>query len=198
MRITHATYIVTALLLLSTQAPAMADETVKEYTIKQATPSTGSNFRREIVKAGTIPLDKSYADLTPQEKAAVKSQYEHMGDADEPPFPINGLRPLYVALAQAHEQYNLQYKGELLIYVNVDSTGKATSISIAKSPNPELSQSVANFMDLAKFKPASCNGKPCAQAFAFHAELIGPDSALTSTANAKNGVEAVKSYAPPK
>lgn len=194
----RATTIGMATFLFLAQIPAMAGDAGKEYTIRQTNPSTGSHVRREIVKAGTIPLDKTYAELTDEEKALLKAQYEHMDAADEPPYPLRGLRPLYSALAQAHEQLNLQYKGELLIYVNVDSAGKATSISISKSPNPELSQSVANFMELAKFKPAMCSGKPCAQAFAFHAELIGPDAATTATANSKNGVDFVNAYGPGK
>ena len=180
----------TATFLLAAQLPALADDTV--YGIKQSTPSAGSNIKREIVKAGTTPLDKTYAELTPEQIARLKAQYESMGPNDEPPYPLHGLRPLYSLLARAHEQYDLRYKGELMIYANVDSSGTVTSISVSKSPDLEISQAVANFMTLQKFKPALCNSAPCAQVFPFHADLIGPDSRDASSASPATGVGVIR------
>src|SRR6185437_11223441 len=128
-----------AAVLFLAQFPVSAEE----YTIKQTEPSPGTNLRRDIVKAGTVPLDKSYADLTAEQKAALKSQYEHMDDNDEPPYPEHGLRPLYEALGRVHEQLNLQYKGELTMYVTVDDKGRAKAVSVGKSPDPEVTQNVA-------------------------------------------------------
>ncbi len=183
----HFAILGTAALLVAIQIPVAAEDTV--YVIKQERPSSGSNIRREVVKAGSIPLDKTYAELTPEQKAWLKSQYQQMGPNDEPPYPLRGLRPLYTSLARAHEGFDLKYKGELMVYVNVDSSGAVNSISVAKSPDEALSQAVANFMTIQKFKPALCSGAPCAQVFPFHAELIGPEIREMTSANPASGVD---------
>jgi len=46
-----------------------------------------------------VPFDKRYSNSRLSSKRILKSQYQRMGDADEPPFPVNGLRPIYLMLA---------------------------------------------------------------------------------------------------
>lgn len=160
---------------LASMAQQASDEPATEYVVKQTAPSPGTNFRRDVVKAGFIPLDKTYAELSAAQKASLKAQYDNMKDGDEPPFPEHGLLPLYQALAQLHEKLDFKYKGALSMYISVDSKGNATAVSVGKSPDPEVTQDVAQLLVMEKFKPAICNGSPCAQVFAFRAELIGPD-----------------------
>lgn len=160
---------------LTSLAEQPGQEPATEYVVKQNAPSPGTNFRRDVVKAGFIPLDKTYAELSPAQKAAVKAQYDNMKDADEPPFPEHGLLPLYQAVANLHEKLDFKYKGVVSIYISIDSKGNATAVSVGKSPDPEVTQDVAQLLVMEKFKPAICNGAPCAQVFPFRAELIGPD-----------------------
>lgn len=159
--------------LFSLSCDALAGE--EPYTVKQSTPSEGSRIRKPIVVAGNIPLDKRYADLTSAQKDILKSVYEKMGDGDEPPFPEKGLMPLYKALANAHESLQLQFKGPVTMYVEVDSHGNPGALQLIEAPDQQIGQAVANIMAEQKFKPALCNGTPCRMKYVFHAELVGPD-----------------------
>jgi len=168
-----------ALVLASLHISAIA----QEYTIKQTKPNVGTLLRRDIVKAGTIPLDKKYGELTPEQQKALKAQYEHMGDQDEPPFPADGLLPAYKAVALAHEKFDLRHKGTLVLYVDVDSDGKAKGVSVETSPDPDISKEVGMFLMVQKYKPAMCKGVPCAQVFPLRAELVGPEGSDMATGN---------------
>lgn len=161
----------------------------QQYVIKQSAASTGSSVRRPIVLAGSIQLDKSYADLTPEEKNSLRALYEKMGDNDEPPFPLHGLRPLYAALGSAHERLELAYHGPLTLYVDVDSKGNPGAMSVMESPDQEITRATANILLLQKFKPALCNGQPCAMRYVFHAELVGPEVHDMKSGNPASGIQ---------
>jgi hypothetical protein len=182
-----ATAILASLFVFST---ASADP--QQYVIKQSVPSTGSSIKRPIVITGTIPLDERYAELTPEQKNSLKSLYEKMGDNDEPPFPLHGLRPLYEALGKAHEQLELTYRGPVTLYVDVDSQGRPGNMSLVESPDQQIAQAAANVLATQKFKPAVCNGTPCAMRYVFHAELVGPDVHDMKSANPSTGIQVSK------
>jgi hypothetical protein len=152
------------------------------YNIRQTSPSTGTNIRRPIVLAGAIPLKAHYADLSAEQKNILKSRYEHMKEADEPPFPVDGLMSIYTVVRDAHEQAGLQYPGPLEVVVQVDDHGKATGFSVLRSPDSEITAAVTHALMADAYKPAVCNGSPCAMPFAFHAVLITPgdDTARSS------------------
>ena len=164
--------LIAALTVLAAQA-ALADS--GPYTIKQSTPSEGSNLRKPIVLAGSTPLNKSYADLTPEQQAGLKADYDKMGPGDEPPFPDNGLMNLYKAVAAVHEKLGLAYKGPLTMRVDVDANGTPTRITTLESPDEQIMTVAYNAIVDQKFKPGLCAGKPCARQFLFHADLVGPD-----------------------
>jgi TonB-like protein len=157
--------IVVAVILNACQASPVADEhpQLARYSIKQDEASTGS--RREIVIGGIVPFDKRYSELTVEQQRILKSHYERMGDADEPPFPVNGLRPIYLMLASGQQE--LRVHGPLTIFVEVDSQGRATKVSVLQSPSPEMTKFAASVLLLEKYKPAVCNGIPCTMEFPF-------------------------------
>jgi hypothetical protein len=142
-----------------------AQDARPRYSIKQDDSDIGSNIKRNVVSGSVIPVDKKYNELTPEEQGYVKSQYEGMGPADEPPFPIDGLRPIYKAVAAA--QQKLLVKGTLSMFVEVDSQGKPVSVSVYRSPDPKMTQVVGSILMLQSFKPALCNGQPCSMQFPF-------------------------------
>jgi hypothetical protein len=187
MRILHFSI---GIALLACQWQASAGDTTEapQYTIKQSAPSVGYSIKRDIIKAGSIPLDRRYAELTPEQKNILKSEYESMKADDEPPFPTNGLKDAFTALRRVHEQYNLKYKGPLTMYVQVDSHGKATGVSVVRSPDPEITQAMAYTLMVLPYKPAVCSGQPCAMQYPFHAELIGPDEQEITSGNPASGV----------
>ena len=157
--------IAVAVVLNACQANPVAGERSRpaRYSIKQDEPSTGSTINREIVIGGTVPFDKRYSELTAEQQRILKSQYQRMGDADEPPFPVNGLRPIYLMLANG--QRELRVNGPLSIFVEVDSEGRATKVSVLQSPNPEMTKLAASVLLLEKYKPAVCSGIPCTMEF---------------------------------
>ncbi|MHB1122459.1 MAG: hypothetical protein ACYC0T_07000 [Ramlibacter sp.] len=67
---------------------------------------------------GIVPYDKRYAELTPEQQAAVKALYEQIGPDDEPPFPADGLASIYKAIVAA--QQKLQVTGSLTLAVQVN------------------------------------------------------------------------------
>ena len=180
---------------LSLQHVALADTgtDVKHYAIKQSTPSVGTNLTKEIVKAGTIPLNKHYDELTVEQKQTLRDAYDSMPATDEPPFPAKGLYSIYKAIGTAHEALELQYKGDLNINVLVDSQGNPKSVTVMDSPNEDITKAAVFALMHQQYKPAVCGGQPCTMQFPLHAELVGPtDENLTNLKG--TGVQITKSH----
>lgn len=148
--------------LLELPAQAQVEAEPDRYSIKQSTPNTGTNIPRSEA-IGELPFEKTYSQLTPDQQRRVKFQYERMEESDEPPFPINGLGPLYRAISKG--QQLLHVSGLLDIHVQINSKGEATSVSVLKSPSEEMTRFVAHVAMLTKYKPAVCSGQPCAMVF---------------------------------
>ncbi len=142
---------------------------VLQYSLKEDMPATGTNVRKAIASGGGLPFHKTYAELTPDEKQNLSLLYPALEEGDEPPFPAHGLKHVYGALSALYGK--LRTSGHLILYVNVDSEGKATSVSVVSSPSPELTKYAAAVVMLEKYKPAVCGGKPCSMAFGYNTVL---------------------------
>ncbi|HXA48418.1 MAG TPA: energy transducer TonB [Burkholderiaceae bacterium] len=176
-----------ALIILGSAGQASAGDSAEpvQYVIKQSEPSTGSNIKRPIIKAGTISINKRYADLTPAEKAILRSEFAQMKESDEPPFPAKGLMPVLNELRKVHEQTGLENKGAVAVNVQVDSQGNPTSVSIIDSPSPDISQVASVALMAQTYKPALCGGTSCAMEYHFRAELIGSSDDRLSNSGAQ-------------
>ena len=150
--------------LLNLPAWSADSDSLPRYTLKQPDPWTGTNIRSEVA-SGTMPFDKRYSELTAEQKGRLKSQYERMGPEDEPPFPINGLGPIYKAIAAA--QQKLLVEGTLSVAVEVNSLGEAVSVSVFQSSDPKMTQFVAAVLMKEPYKPALCGGSACTMQFPF-------------------------------
>jgi TonB-like protein len=135
------------------------------YVIKQDVPSIGTNIPRKVATSSDIPINRRYGELTPAEQETVKSRYEAMMPLDEPPYPADGLLPLFNAIRKVQDAVLAQ--GDLTMFVDVDAQGRATSVSVMKSPDPKLTQAVASVLMLTKYKPAVCGGQPCSMGYPF-------------------------------
>ncbi len=146
---------------LFTTLGAGADETLPpaRYTIRQDVADTGTRIPRRVFTGSLIPINRRYTELTPDERRLVKSQYEAMAQADEPPFPVDGLEPVYAAVAKV--QKTLLVTGKLAMEVEVDSQGQASAVRVLASPDPKLTQAVASVLMLTRYRPAVCGAKPC-------------------------------------
>ena len=157
---------VLAVLMLAC-ATARADEPLPPpiYNINQAVATTGSNIPRRVVTSNQLPLNRRWAEFPPAEQAMFKSNYEAMYPLDEPPFPIDGLKPLYDNVSQV--QRKVLARGDLVIDVDVDANGQPQTFRVIKSPNAELTRAVSTVLSLTRFKPALCRGTPCSMGFPF-------------------------------
>ena len=140
--------------------PPLPPET---FRLRQSEPSTGTHIPRTNVSGSQVPLNRTYGQLTDAQKRIVKQQYEPMAEADEPPFPVDGLGPLMRAAQQVVQL--TQETGELSLVAHIDSTGQATSVDVLRAGDAVLARRVASVLMLTKYKPAVCGGRPCAMDF---------------------------------
>jgi Gram-negative bacterial TonB protein C-terminal len=137
----------------------------KTYSLKALDAETGSIIKRNIVENACYPLNKTYSNFTPEEKAKFQARYSDMPESDEPPFPTRGMAPILrdvMKLADA-----LRAEGSLSMSVTIDATGAATQVSLLKSPSKEFANAVAYVLITAKYKPAVCGGQACTMDFPF-------------------------------
>ena len=137
------------------------------YVIKQ--PVIGSMVSRPVV-SGLIPFDKTYVDLTPEQKNVLRRNYQSLAVDDEPPFPQHVLKRLVTPIFK--EAAAERVDGQLEVAVEVDSTGSARTVSIYKSPDPKVSEVATAELMQEQYKPALCKGQPCAMSFLLKIDLL--------------------------
>lgn len=135
-----------------------------QYPLRETEPVTGSNIRREI-GATSIPLNRGYAELTADEVADLRSRFASLAPADEPPFPLNGLRPMIPTVSRL--QHMLAVAGELNLVIHVDAAGVAESVSMLHCPNEDLQAPIVQVLMETRYKPGKCAGQPCAMDLPF-------------------------------
>ncbi|HZP65590.1 MAG TPA: hypothetical protein VFB32_04720 [Rudaea sp.] len=136
-----------------------------DYTVLQDRPETGTHIARAVAEGARIPLDKSYAELSPAQQHALKAEYSGLGVNDEPPFPSAGLKRVYQALAGSYEV--APASGELALLVDVDAKGDPGGVTVVRTPDPRSARRASAALMREKFKPALCSGHPCAMQYRF-------------------------------
>lgn len=154
-----------AIAALAVAGLAAAQETT--YAFRDQ-PRTGSHLRRNVAFA-PIPFDKRYADLSEAQKGVVRAAYEHMAADDEPPFPANGLGPIFRVLARLEKR--ALHPGPIKASVTVDPAGTPLAVRILTAPDDELGDFIGKLLLLERYKPARCAGQPCGQEFLLAATL---------------------------
>jgi hypothetical protein len=139
----------------------------------EATSTTGTIIKRDLEWSSKIPLNKTYAQFSESEKAEFHALYESMPPGDEPPFPAEGLRPVFNSIKKG--QQIVRARGRLNMVVNVDATGKAVDVvdlgGVGGANALEMTRFAGSVLLMTKFKPAVCAGKPCKSQFPFILEL---------------------------
>ena len=123
---------------------------------------TGSHIRQDVARS-SIPINLTYAQLSPDDRAAFHANYELIAEGDEPPFPLEGLRALIDPIQKAQEK--LFARGDLFLVATIGPDGKAKQVSSYRSPSSEMTKFAAQVLMLTPFKPAICSGKPCTMDF---------------------------------
>jgi hypothetical protein len=149
------------------QAQAVQEQPIcnRRTDICEFAMPTGSNLRRAAAHGMGIDLDRRYAELSPEDKARLHDDYTSLPPGDEPPYPLDGLRPVYQSILS--QQEGRRARSEIAVVVEVDSTGVPRSAKAFSSPDPELVRLVASVLMETRYKPARCSGKPCAMGFLF-------------------------------
>jgi hypothetical protein len=146
--------------------------TPSQQILHEASSETGSLLKKGLIWDSKIPLNKTYGEFTAKQKADLIGMYVSMEPGDEPPFPVEGVKPIFNALKKA--QYKIKARGELNFAVTVGADGKATKVEdYGSSDKPEMTELAGSILLMTKFKPAVCSGKPCAMQFPFRLRLTG-------------------------
>jgi hypothetical protein len=134
-----------------------------QYTLKEDAPRTGSNIRRDLTGSIDIAVNRPYNELSGDDKARFRSNYEQMPEGDEPPFPKAGLQAILKPVSMG--QQRLRVRGDLSLVGVVDPSGKVLEVKAYGSPSPEMTQFAGQVLMLTEFKPAVCSGQPCTMEF---------------------------------
>lgn len=149
-------------------APVDRLRELKKYDLRGETPPTGSAINA-VIASGPVPFRKSWDAMTRDEQRAVRILYGALAETDEPPFPADGSSSIMRAISSA--QNSLLVRGQLRMNVQVDALGNATSVTVFASPDPVMTK-VASFAAVnQKYKPALCNGVPCAMIYPVHIQF---------------------------
>lgn len=156
----------------SESPPRSAAGIANTRVTNEPTLDTGTLIRKEMRWSSKIPLNKTYGELTPEQKAELHGMYESMPFGDEPPFPLEGMKPIFSAIKKGQEK--LLARGVLNLAVTVAPDGTAKQVvDLGSTKNPEMTKFAATVLMMTKFKPAVCSGKPCASQFPINLKLSG-------------------------
>ena len=145
-------------------------QTPAQKTLYEASDHTGSILHKEMVWSSKIPLNRTYAELTPDQKKYFHSMYESVAPGDEPPFPLEGMKSIVSAITKA--QAKLKAQGDLSLVVTVGPDGAAKEVADFSSVNDrEMAKFAASVLLMTKFKPAICAKAACTMQFPFNLRL---------------------------
>ena len=133
------------------------------YAIRDV-PETGSNIPKAAV-SWPIPINKRYEDLNDDEQRFVRNDYVRLGARDEPPYPRDGVTPILGEVARI--QAKGLGSGLLHLAVRVDARGEPQGVAVLRTPDNAIAHGVAYLLLHTRYKPAKCDGAPCAGDFSF-------------------------------
>ena len=139
------------------------------YTVKRDHASVGTMLPRDAARNIPVPPDRSYKELSPEQKAEVARWYPALAPGDEPPYPVKGPAEFYKAMSRVVSKTLEQ--GEITVYVLVGTDGKALSVTAIGLDDPEARKIVATVAGLVQYKPAVCAGQSCEMIYPYRLAL---------------------------
>lgn len=140
-------------------APASA-EAPAPYAVKDTIVGT---MVPQAIITSAVPFDRTYAQMSAEQKAVIAQDYESLSPGDEPPYPAYGLSHLSTYMMRLAEMTGTS--GPLVATVDVSPDGQARTVSVFKSPDPRLTSMVTTLLAKESYKPAKCGGAPCAMTY---------------------------------
>ena len=116
----------------------------------------------ETIMRSAVPVDTRYADMTPEQKAQVAGEYKNLGAGVEPPYPAYGLRHMVKPLVRYADLIAPVGSLELSVASTRRASRRRQRVQVARS---KLSLLAAQMLAQEQFKPATCQGEPCAMAY---------------------------------
>ena len=138
------------------------------YSLSSGNAPTGSHIPNKVAQ-GTLPMDRGFDKLTPDQQRLVRSYYPTLDVGDDPPYPLKGTQELYNMLATLAGRLNLNDK--VLVYVAVDADGKVSTVTTIGNFSPDIKRTIGSAAGLLKYKPAQCGGQPCPGVVPFNMAL---------------------------
>jgi hypothetical protein len=139
------------------------------YTVKQHIPTIGTTIRHDVARGIPVPPERGFNELTAAERARVANWYPALAPGDEPPYPVKGPAEFYRAVARVVG--TMQAEGNITVYVQVGTDGKARSVKALGLTDPEARKMVATMAGLVQYKPAVCAGQPCEMVYPYRLRL---------------------------
>ena len=157
----------------SPNGPAPMPNSGPVRLMNETSSTTGTIIRRDLAWSSKIPLDKTYEQFAPEEKAEFHALYVELAPGDEPPFPAAGMRPVFNSIKKG--QQIVRARGQLNLVVTVGPDGKALEVAdlggVGGANASEMARFAGSVLLMTKFKPAVCGGNPCKSQFPFMLDL---------------------------
>ncbi len=158
-----------AVLTLAPPAHATTPEPPR-FTVRQEIATTGTQILQPLLEPQPVPINRRFDQLEPAQRALLAADYPKLAPDDEPPFPLDGLEPLLQPIARA--QARLNARGTLVLQVAVDAAGEPQSVAVLQAGSDAMTQVAAAVLMQQRFKPAVCNGQPCAMNYVLRLGFI--------------------------
>jgi hypothetical protein len=140
----------------------------KQYEIR--VEETGTRLGRPAIRS-SLPLNRRYGELDEADRAALRADYEGMPAGDEPPYPAEGLMPVFVAIKAGMEKQGPL--GTMTLVADVDSTGKVRHVDSFGKVDPDFARFASRVLVATPFKPGVCAGRPCNMQYLLRMEFTG-------------------------
>lgn len=159
-----ATTAAVAFLLLGQNANAAA------FSMKGTESQVGSRIK-PVIGSSSIPLDRGAADLSERERDALRQSFKKHAKGDEPAYLAHPLKELMSDLTDLRPRMSLYETVEVMLVI--DETGQVRSTKVLEATSDRLATIVTKSIAAARFKPAQCDGTPCAMKFPVTLEVFG-------------------------
>lgn len=140
----------------------------QRYTTDSATPVTG-RWVWDSSYSTVVPSVLAYHEMTPGQKQAIRNQYPLLDESDEPPYPLHGKANIMRQIRNPETSKDVN--GLLRLELMINEHGKATSVKFFPFGNAMVARIAAVALLNETYKPALCQGKPCAMVYPFAMEF---------------------------
>ena len=156
--------------VLLTSIAALAQDT-QVYRYRDTVAIATSNLRRTVYLTANVPYDREFAELTSDQQARVRSVYNDLSAADQPPWPKGGLRVVLKDLVRQMSSFRSTDSGPIMAVARVNAQGTVDKVEVYKSPSDSITSAASKALFNTPFAPARRGGAPVAMDFLLDVEL---------------------------